>query len=185
MATPCTLPAVRSRIAVAIALGASAAAAVAWTRDAPPAPPAPSIKIVDVRPLWTPDAGLRDFVTHVAKVRVAITGWGLLPYHPGASARDNRPHAGHWRLYLDGYSLGDTQGRSTVSYTTYLPPGTHWLAAELSNADGTSPRPPVWSEPVTVDVPRVVRCWQTGWRGPIRRLTCRIGTEKHEVKARG
>ena len=166
MATPCTLPAVRSRIAVAIALGASAAAAVAWTRDAPPAPPAPSIKIVDVRPLWTPDAGLRDFVTHVAKVRVAITGWGLLPYHPGASARDNRPHAGHWRLYLDGYSLGDTQGRSTVSYTTYLPPGTHWLAAELSNADGTSPRPPVWSEPVTVDVPRVVRCWQTGWRGP-------------------
>jgi hypothetical protein len=56
--------------------------------------------------------------------------------------------------HLDGRSLGD-QCQSTVSYTTYLPPGTHWIAAELSNADGTSLRPSVWSEPVVLHVPGV------------------------------
>jgi hypothetical protein len=148
------------------ALAAVAVAAVAWTR--PPTlveRPAPSIRIVDVRPLRSPTVELRDLITHTFAVRVAIVGWKLLPYRPGAAARDNRPGAGHWRLYLDGFSLGDNLGSSTVSYTTRLTPGTHWIAAELSNADSTSLRPAIWSEPAILHVPRVLRCWQNGWRG--------------------
>jgi hypothetical protein len=124
----------------------------------------PSIRIVDVRPLGSPDVTLRDLITHTVAVRVEIRGWTLLPYRPGATARDNRPGAGHWRLYLDGYHLGDTLGDERVSYV-YVQPGTHWLAAELSNADSTSLDPAVWSEPVVLHVPRVIRCWQTGWHG--------------------
>jgi hypothetical protein len=148
--------------ALGCALAASAAAAVGWART-----PArverrvPSIEVVDIRPLRSPEPVLRDLFTHTAAVRVAIHGWKLLPCQPGASARDNRPAAGHWRLYLDGFSLGDNFGDEYVTYTPYLRPGTHWMAAELSNADSTSLDPAVWSEPVVVHVPRVIRCWQT------------------------
>jgi len=38
--------------------------------------------------------------------------------------------------------------------TPYLPPGRHWIAARLQ-------RTGVWSEPITLQMPRVVRCWQT------------------------
>ncbi len=41
-----------------------------------------------------------------------------------------------------------TTSASHVTYTPYLSPGTHWIAAELSNADDTSLEPPLWSEPV-------------------------------------
>jgi hypothetical protein len=151
--------------AVACALTASAAAAVGWARTPPPREGrAPSIRIVDVRPLRSPDAGLRDLITHTFAVRVATRAWTLLPYEAGATATDNRPGAGHWRLYLDGQPLGDNFGDEHVSYV-YVPPGTHWLAAELGNADSTSLDPAVWSEPVILHVPRVIRCWQTGWRG--------------------
>lgn len=147
------------------AVAACSAAAAGWARTPTQLErPAPWIRIVDVRPLRSPDSGLRDLITHTFAVRVAIDGWTLLPYLPGATASDNRPAAGHWRLYLDGRPLGDNLGNRYVSYS-YLPPGTHWLAAELSNADSTSRDPAVWSEPVVVRVPRVTRCWQTGWRG--------------------
>jgi hypothetical protein len=151
--------------AVLIAVTACAAATVGWA----PAPrtlvrAAPSIRIDDVRPLRTPDEALRDLITHTFAVRVQISGWTLLPYQPGATARDNRRGAGHWRLYLDGHALGDTLGGSPRTYV-YVSPGTHWIAAELSNADSTSLRPAIWSEPVVLHVPRVIRCWQSGWRG--------------------
>jgi hypothetical protein len=103
-------------------------------------------------------------ITHTFAVRVAIEGWRLLPYKPGQTGSDNRARAGHWRLYLDGLSLGDNFGGGRVTHA-YLPPGAHWLAAELSNAGSTSLRPAVWSEPVVLHVPPVIRCWQTGWRG--------------------
>lgn len=154
---------VRNGIALALAVAGSAAGAVGWAR-APVVRAAPSVRIVDVRPLATSDADLRDQITHTFAVRVAIAGWRLLPYQPGVTAADNRVGAGHWRLYLDGQALADNLGADHVSYV-YLPPGTHWLAAELSNADSTSLDPPVWSEPVVLYVPRFVRCWQTGWRG--------------------
>jgi hypothetical protein len=112
----------------------------------------------------TSDGALRNLITHTFEVRVEIAGWRLLPYLPGAQASDNRPRAGHWRLYLDGRSLGDNYGGSKVSHT-YVTPGTHWIAAELTNHDGTQLESAVWSEPVLLHVPRVVRCWQTGWQG--------------------
>lgn len=124
----------------------------------------PSIRIIDIRPLTTSDAALRDQITHTFAVRVAIDAWKLLPYRPGVTAADNRPGGGHWRLYLDGHQLADNLGSARISYV-YLPPGIHWLAAELSNADSTSLQPPVWSEPVIAHVPPVIRCWQTGWHG--------------------
>jgi hypothetical protein len=151
-----------STVALATALPIAALAAVGWLRAAP-LERAPSITIVDVRPLSTTDAGLRDLITHTLAVRVAIHGFRLLPGGSGASAADNR--AGHWRLYLDGQELGDNVGDVTVTYTPYVAPGTHWIAAELSKADSTSLSPPVWSEPVVLHVPRVMRCWQTGWHG--------------------
>jgi hypothetical protein len=146
-----------------VAFVASAAAAIGWTRSAFH-PVAPSIQIVDVRPLHSPDPSLRDLITHTFAVRVAIRGWTLRPYQPGVTARDNRPAAGHWRLYLDGSPLGDNLGAGQTTYA-YLPPGTHWLAAELSNADSSSLHTAVWSEPVIVHVPRRIRCWQAGWKG--------------------
>jgi hypothetical protein len=150
---------------LAVALAASAAAAVGWTRTPSASQPvAPSVRIIDVRPLQSPEPALRDLITHTFAVRVAIRGWTLLPYQPGVTARDNRLGAGHWRLYLDGWPLGDNFGAAHTTYA-YLPPGTHWLAAELSNADSTSLHPAVWSEPVILHVPRHIRCWQTGWRG--------------------
>jgi hypothetical protein len=151
--------------ALVVALAASAAAAVGWARLAMHVERPRSIKIIDVRPLRTSDPSLRDLITHTFAVRVAIRSWKLLPYRPGATVSDNHPRAGHWRLYLDGSSLGDNLGDAQVTYTRYLSPGTHWIAAELSNADSTSLHPPVWSEPVVLHVPRVIRCWQTGWRG--------------------
>jgi hypothetical protein len=129
--------------------------------------PARSIRIVDVRPLRISDPNLRDLITHTFAVRVPISGWTLLPYQPGSTASDNRLDAGHWRLYLDGGSLGDNFGSANVTYTSYPSPGTHWIAAELSNADDSSLDPPLWSEPVILHVPRVIRCWQTGWRGSL------------------
>jgi len=150
--------------AVGCAVAASAAA-VGWARTARPlADQGPSIRIVDVRPLRSPDTSLRDLITHTFAVRVATGGWTLLPYQPAVPASDNRRRAGHWRLYLDGHPLGENLGDEHVSYV-YVPPGTHWLAAELSKADSTSLDPAVWSEPVVLHVPRVIRCWQTGWRG--------------------
>jgi hypothetical protein len=137
----------------ALAFGATIAAVTGWTRDPASRAEKRWITIRDVRPLHTDDPNLRNLITHTYAVRVSIAGWGLLPYRPGASADSNRPDAGHWRLYLNGHSLGDEYGDTRVSYTTYLPPGTHWIAAELSNADGTSLRPSVWSEPVLLHVP--------------------------------
>jgi hypothetical protein len=150
--------------ALAFATVASATAAVGWARTPVRDIPAPSIRIVDVRPLHSPNAGLRDIITHTFAVRVAVDGWQLLPYKPGTGRRDNRPGAGHWRLYLDGHPLGDNLGGDLVTYT-YVPAGTHWIAAELSNADSSSLRPPIWSEPVILHVPRTIRCWQNGWHG--------------------
>jgi hypothetical protein len=155
--------------ALGFGLAVSAGAAVAWTRaPAYVVRPAPSIRIVDVRPLQTSDSTLRDIITHTFAVRVAISGWTLLPYEPDATANDNHAGAGHWRLYLDGRSLGDNFGNEKLSYTPYLSAGTHWIAAELSNGDYTSVDPPIWSEPVVLHVPAVIRCWQTGWRGSSR-----------------
>jgi hypothetical protein len=153
----------RGGLAFALAFVASAAAVVGWTR-APSERPAPTIRIVDIQPLATSDAALRDRITHTFAVRVRITGWKLLPYQPAVTVADNRAGAGHWRLYLDGHQLADNLGPSPVSYV-YLTPGIHWLAAELSNADSTSLRPQEWSEPVITHVPPVIRCWQTGWHG--------------------
>jgi hypothetical protein len=150
---------------LAVALAASAVATIGWTRKSSSSQPvAPSIRIVDVRPLRAPDASLRNMITHTFAVRVAIRGWTLLPYQPGATAGENRPGAGHWRLYRDGWPLGDNVGAGHTTYVI-LPPGTHWLAAELSNADSTSLHPAVWSEPIIAHVPRHIRCWQTGWHG--------------------
>jgi hypothetical protein len=168
---------------IVFAVAAATFAALGWTRTAEPVQrPAPSIRIVDVRPLHTSDAGLRDFVTHTFELHVAITGWRLLPYRPGATASDNRPGAGHWRLYLDGYSLGDNFGSSAVSYIGYLTPGTHWLAAELSNADSSSLQPAAWSEPIVLHVPRVLRCWQDGWRGSPELGTPRFRCNPHGTR---
>ena len=132
-----------------------------------------------MRPMQTADPDLRDLITHTFVVRVAISGWQLLPYRPGATADDNRARAGHWRLYLDGSSLGDKPGKEKRAYTPYLRPGTHWIAAELSNADHTSLNPPIWSEPVVLHVPAVIRCWQTGWR-----RSSRTGTPTFTCKPR-
>jgi hypothetical protein len=174
---------------LAVALVASAAAAIGWTRTPSTSQPvAPSIRIVDVRPLRIADPNLRDLITHTFAVRVAIRDWTLLPYEPGVTARANHPRAGHWRLYLDGASLGDNFGIGRITYTPYLSPGTHWIAAELSNADATGLDPPVWSEPVILHVPRVIRCWQTGWRGSPEAgtptFTCRREDAKLLLSAR-
>jgi hypothetical protein len=160
------------RVPIIVALAASAAAASGWART-PASVEARrvSIRIVDVRPLQTSDATLRNVISHTFAVRVAIRGWKLLPYKAGATAGDNRGGAGHWRLYVDGFSLGENFGRAQVTYTRYLSPGVHWIAAELSYADGSSLSPPIWSEPVILHVPRVVRCWQSGWRGSPERGT--------------
>lgn len=168
---------------LAVALVASAAAAIGWTR-APSAsqPVAPSIRIVDVRPLRIADSNLRDLITHTFTVRVAIRGWTLLPYEPGVTAGANRSRAGHWRLYLDGGSLGDNFGNGHITYTPYLSPGTHWIAAELSNADATGLDSPVWSEPVILHVPRVIRCWQTGWRGSPETRTPTFTCKRRDAK---
>jgi hypothetical protein len=151
----------------------TAAAVVGWLRGAH-TEASPSIAIVDVRPLATHDAALRDLITHTFAVRVAIDGFELMPYRPGTTSADNRARAGHWRLYLDGHSLADNLGGDTVTYTPYLAPGTHWIAAELSNADSTSLHPSVWSEPVVLHVPEVIRCWQSGWDGSPERSTPRF-----------
>ncbi len=151
--------------ALGCALAASLAAAVGWARTPTEhRGRAPSIRIVAIRPLRSPEPSLRDLISHTFAVRVAIDGWALLPYQPGATGRDNRPAASHWRLYLDGHPLADNLGDEHTTYT-YIAPGPHWLAAELSNADSTSLHPAVWSEPILLQVPRRIRCWQTGWRG--------------------
>jgi hypothetical protein len=168
---------------LAFALTASAAAAVGWGRKPIHVErPARSIRIVDVRPLRISDPNLRDLITHTFAVRVAISSWKLLPYQPGATESDNRLDAGHWRLYLDGGSLGDNFGSGHVTYTPYLSPGTHWIAAELSNADDSSLDPPLWSEPVILHVPRVIRCWQTGWRGSPETGTPRFACKRRAAK---
>ena len=148
------LPARSAALAFAlVAFVALVAAAAGWTKALIRSErQAPSIRIVDVRPLKTSDVALRDLVTHTFAVRVSVTGWKLLPYLPGAHPSDNRSDAGHWRLYLDGLPLGDNH--DNVSYTTYLSPGAHWIAAELSNLDHTSLRPTIWSEPVILNVPK-------------------------------
>jgi hypothetical protein len=162
----------RNGLVLALAVASSAAAAAGWVR-APAERTAPSVRIIDIRPLSTSDAALRDTITHTFAVRVTIAGFKLLPYRPGTAADDNRRGAGHWRLYLDGHQLADNLGSSRVSYV-YLPPGMHWLAAELSNADSTDLRPEVWSEPVILHVPSVIRCWQTGWHSSPEHRTPRF-----------
>jgi hypothetical protein len=154
---------VKNGVMLVFALGASIAAVLGWVR-APRERPVRAVRIVDVRPLATTDAALRERISHTFAVRVRITGWRLLPYRPAVSRADNERDAGHWRLYLDGHQLEDNLGFSSLTYV-YMPPGTHWLAAELSNADSTSLRPAVWSEPVILHVPRRIRCWQSGWHG--------------------
>lgn len=141
------------------ALGAVAAAG--WTRET--SRPRTAIAITDVRPLRVSEPSLHRTASHYFAVRVAVDGWTLLPYEPGtvAAPRDG----GHWRLYLDGHRLGESYGTAGLAYTPYLTPGTHWIAAELTNIDSTSLTPPVWSEPVVLHVPRRIRCWQTGWHG--------------------
>lgn len=156
--------------------GALAAAATGWTRsltatDRPP----PAIRIVDVRPLQTSDAALRELFSHELAVRVAVTDWNLYPDPPAAAAGVSRRDGGHWHLYVDGESLGDIH--TAVAYTPYLVAGTHWIAAELRHVDHTALRPPVWSEPVIVYVPKRIRCRQTGPSGPLSstspELSCR------------
>jgi hypothetical protein len=122
-------------VTVALLTGAIAAAALGWSRAAPSAP---SIHIVDVQPLRTSDPGLRDLLAHHLAVRVQKT--------------DAR-----WRLYVDGQPIEDSTAK--VLHTPYLTPGEHWIAARLQRGTG------VWSEPVVLRMPKVMRCWQTGWRG--------------------
>lgn len=171
----------RNGVTLAIAFAASITALFGWVR-APGEHPVLSVRIVDVRPLATSDAALRDRISHTFSVRVRITGWKLLSYQPGVTHADNEPGAGHWRLYLDGHPLGDNLGNDHVTYA-YVPPGTHWIAAELSNADSTSLRPAVWSEPVILHVPRIVHWWQSGWHGSPEGGTplfaCRDGQRPH------
>lgn len=162
----------------AVAAAAIVLAGAGWMRSpARQARPVRSISIVDVRPLRLDDPALRPITSHLFAVRVATPGWTLLRYKPGATAADNRADAGHWRLYLDGHPLGNSYGSSHVGYTPYLTPGTHWIAAELRNIDSSRLGPAVWSEPVVLHVPEVIRCWQTGWNGTretgIPLFTCR------------
>jgi hypothetical protein len=168
-----------TRSALVLAVAATGSAAVGWTRNPAPSQPRPSVRIVDVQPLSTTDAALRDVITHTFAVRVRIRGWKLLPYVPGARG-PGRHRAGHWRLFLDGRSLGTNYGAERVTYTGYLPPGTHWIAAELTDAAGASVGPALWSEPVVLHVPRVVRCRQSGWRG-----SPETGTPTFTCAARG
>jgi hypothetical protein len=170
----------RLAVSIAAAVLASALAAVGWTR----APsevrrPTPGIRIVDVHPLHSPEPSLDGLITHTFAVRVALRGWTLLPYEPGVSARDNGSGAGHWRLYLDGRRLADNLGGQTTTYVR-IDPGTHWLTADLSNADSTSLTNPLFAEPVILHVPRHMQCWQTGWRGGPERgmpiFTCHRGS---------
>jgi hypothetical protein len=114
-------------VTVALLAGVTAAAAVGWSRGAPPAP---SIRIVDVRPLKTSDPNLRDLLGHHVAVRVQKT--------------DSR-----WRLYVDGKPFDEGTGQ--VLHTPYLAPGTHWVAAQLRHGRG------VWSEPIVLHMPRVVK----------------------------
>jgi hypothetical protein len=86
----------------------------------------PSIRIVDVRPLATTDPNLRDLLAHHLAVRVQKT------------------HA-RWSLYVDGHPIEESTAK--VIDTPYLTPGPHWLAARLQ-------RKGVWSEPVTLHMPR-------------------------------
>jgi hypothetical protein len=154
----------RARAGLMVLFVAASSAALATWLDAPPSDaPAPSVRIVDIRPLRSTNAELRDLVSHTFAVRVRIDEWTLLPSKPDATARDNRRGEGHWRLYLDGRPLGNSSGDALVSYV-YLSPGQHWIAAELSQADSTSLDPPVWSEPLILHVPRVISCWQSVMR---------------------
>jgi hypothetical protein len=126
---------------IALLAAAFAAAAIGWSRGRPPLPPTPaaqSIRIVDVQPLRTSDPNLRDLLAHHLAVRVRKT-------------------AARWSLYVDGQPFDEST--APVLHTPYLTPGTHWIAARLQRGGG------VWSEPVVLHVPRVMRCWQTGWDG--------------------
>jgi hypothetical protein len=143
----------RGLVVSAALLGLLATAVAGWTANLTRADwPRPSISIVDVRPLRTSDPALRSLLSHEFAVRVAIKGWKLYPYLPAATAKDNHRDGGKWRLYLDGAPLGD--GDLPVLHTPYLTPGTHWIAAELRNVDQTGLSPSIWSEPVTLYVPK-------------------------------
>jgi hypothetical protein len=138
-------------VAASLAAPLAAAAVVGWTRE--PAHPRPTIRIVDVRPLSTTDPDLRDLLGHHLSVRVATRDWDLEPVRGDLSGLDPRPRLRHWRLYVDGHPLSDSF--VDVAFTSYLPPGDHWLIAELRRPDHTSLQPPVWSEPVLLHIPRV------------------------------
>jgi hypothetical protein len=152
---------IRDAALVTFALAAAAVAATGWMRT--PARPRAAITITDVRPLKVSEPTMHELASHFFAVRVAVSGWSLLPYQFGRPSYVRG--GGHWRLYLDGYRLGESYGGSRVTYTPYLIPGTHWIAAELTNPDSSSLSPPIWSEPVVLHVPRRIRCWQTGWHG--------------------
>jgi hypothetical protein len=88
------------RLAVLALLGAAlATAAVGWSRTAP------SIRILDVRPLTTSDAALRDLLGHHLAVRVQKT--------------DAR-----WRLYVDGQPIEDGTAYMHERVGVDFPPGT-------------------------------------------------------------
>ena len=143
----------RGFVVSAALLGFLATAVAGWTANVTRTDrPRPSISIVDVRPLRTSDPALRSMFRNEFAVRVVIKAWKLYPYLPGATKTDNHRDGGKWRLYLDGAPLGD--GYSPVVHTPYLAPGTHWIAAELRNMDQTGLSPSIWSEPITLYVPR-------------------------------
>jgi hypothetical protein len=149
-------------LTVPLLAAAVATAAAGWARS-PAKPRSPSIRFVSVTPLSTADAGLRDVVGHHLSVRVATTGWPLRHVRDRAGGLEEGPRLRRWRLYVDGRAFGDSY--DDVAVTPYLPPGTHWLAAELRGPGHERLRPPVWSEPVVLHMPRSIRCLQTGWRG--------------------
>jgi hypothetical protein len=152
----------RRRIKIAVLLvPLVAVAAAGWTRA--PGRPVPRVRVVDVDPLATRDAGLGDVLAHYFAVRVATSHWPLLRARADVSGLDARPRLRHWRLYVDGATVGDTF--TDVAYTPYLRAGTHWLAVELRAPDHRRLQPPVWSEPIVLQVPKRMRCWQTGWHG--------------------
>jgi len=131
-------------------VGLGVLATAGWTRGS--GETRPTIRIVDVRPLTTKDADLRDLLAHHLAVRVVTTDWELEPARSDESGLDPRPRLRRWRLYIDGHPLADSF--ADVAYTPYLPAGDHWLVAELRRPDHRPLQPAVWSGPVTLHVPQ-------------------------------
>jgi hypothetical protein len=137
------------KFAVLIAIAVLAASGA--TTEARPGP-TPSIRIVSVKPMRVP-GDLHDMFDRVYAVRVEIRGWKMVRMlGRGALPSDNRPHSGHWHLYVDGELA--SMSNDGVAHTYYLTPGRHVVYAELANVDHTPiAYQPAWSQTVTIDVP--------------------------------